>query len=482
MNNNAHTVVRRSVPCYFCNEFLEERYLPEHVKHCGAVLEECPNKCGVYVPRRNMRTHERSCIKVISSKRCVSEYNKAMDQGDSLWKGKVLSILTLLRGAIDEASKERKRLSETMSKNLTVLHRKQEALDMMRLNTIESIEETRRNNVTLDQRLNVLESSCDKMEQRTCVSFQKISEQLRLLQTGLDDEQRKHERSFDDWAKDLSDLKTFVAKESILVSGIWQEQLKRIHDLKLELEMRCKDSKDLVKRYEELSDRVVSTDKEIRELFQATTEQRKDIKAIRFQAKENLKYVEELIKDSSSKINTLEDNDRECKCCLRELEPFSTNGRLLWRIDRYKEKINEAKERDCPIYSPIFLNKDYGYTLRMKLFLNGIGQWKDRHVIGCLNVENGKWDPLLDWPCILRATVILKDQENPANDLRKIVKSVRREKNDTRDKPDNESGLYMFIPHTTLARYSGYTKNDVMFFEIQVKDIKTSDSMPSLVA
>ncbi|KAF7383419.1 hypothetical protein HZH66_012769 [Vespula vulgaris] len=477
MNNNAHAVVRRSVPCYFCNEFLEERYLPEHVKHCGAVLEECPHKCGVYVPRRNMQIHERSCSKRISKR---SSEIKA-DPRDSLWKEKVLSILTLLRGAINEAEKERKRLTETMSKNFAVLHRKHEVLDMMRLNTIESMEETRRNNVTLDQRLNVLELSCDNMEQRTCMSFQKISEQLQLLQTGLDDEQKKHEKLFDDWAKDLSDLKTFVAKESILVSGIWQEQLKRIHDLKLELEMRCKDSKDLVKKYEELCERIESTGKETRELFHTTAEQRKDIKALRFQAKENLKYVEELIKDSSSKVNTLEDSDRECKCCLRELGPFSTNGRLLWRIDRYKEKMNEAKEDDSPIYSPIFLNKDYGYTLRMELFLNGIGQWKDRHVIGCLKVENGKWDPLLDWPCILRATVILKDQENPANDLRKIVKSVRREQNDTKEKPDKESGLYMFIPHTTLARYSGYTKNDVMFFEIQVKDVKTSDSMPSLL-
>ncbi|XP_014613170.1 PREDICTED: TNF receptor-associated factor 5 [Polistes canadensis] len=476
-NNNAHNVVRRSVPCYFCNEFLEERYLSEHVKHCGAVLEECPHKCGVYVPRRNMQIHDRSCLKKIS-KRNNSEIK--VDPNDSMWKEKVLSILTLLRGSIDEAERERKRLNETMINNFTLLHRKQEILDMMRLNTIESLEETRKNSSTLDQRLNVLELGCDSMEQRTCISFQKISEQLQLLQKGLNEEQNKQDKLFDDWIKDLSELKTFVAKESILVSGIWQEQLKRIHDLKLELEMRCKDSKDLVNKYEELQEKIDSIGKETRELVRTTNEQRKDIKALRFQAKENLIYVEELVRDSSKVVTLENDDNSECKCCLRELGPFSTNGRLIWRIERYKEKINIAKEDDSPIYSPIFLNKDYGYTLRMELFLNGLGQWKDRHVIGCLKVENGKWDPLLDWPCILRATVILKDQENPANDLRKIVKSVRRENSDT-EKPDKESGLYMFIPHTTLARNSGYTKNDVMFLEIQVKDIKKSDSMPSLV-
>ncbi|KAK2587170.1 hypothetical protein KPH14_002920 [Odynerus spinipes] len=474
-NNNAHAVVRRSVACYFCNEFLEERYLPEHVKHCGAVLEECPHRCGVYVPRRNMQGHERSCGKRISKR--SSEVRT--DSQDSLWREKVLSVLTLLRGAISDAERERRRLAETVSKNLTVLHRKQEALDVIRLNAMETMEETRRNNATIDERLNNLELICDSMEQRTCMSFQKISEQLKLLQTGLNDEQKKHEKLFDDWAKDLSDLKTFVAKESILVSGIWQEQLQRIHDLKLELEMRCKDSKDLIKKHEELCEKIGSVEKEIGELRQITTDQRKDIKALRFQAKENLKYVEELIKDSA-KIEATSEN-RECECCLRELGPFSTNGRLLWRIDRYKEKMSLAKEDDRAIYSSVFLNKDYGYTLRMELFLNGKGQWKDRHVIGCLRVENGKWDPLLDWPCILRATVVLRDQENPANDLRKIVKSVRREKHDD-ERPDKESGLYMFIPHTTLTRYPGYTKDDVMFLDIQVKDIKTSDSMPSLVA
>jgi len=26
MSNNVHSVVRRSVPCYFCNEFLEKKF------------------------------------------------------------------------------------------------------------------------------------------------------------------------------------------------------------------------------------------------------------------------------------------------------------------------------------------------------------------------------------------------------------------------------------------------------------------------
>lgn len=40
-------------------------------------------------------------------------------------------------------------------------------------------------------------------------------------------------------------------------------------------------------------------------------------------------------------------------------------GHLIWRIDRYTSKLNDAKENDIILKSPIFCNKQYGYTLRV---------------------------------------------------------------------------------------------------------------------
>lgn len=40
-------------------------------------------------------------------------------------------------------------------------------------------------------------------------------------------------------------------------------------------------------------------------------------------------------------------------------------GHLIWRIDRYASKLKDAKENDLVLKSPIFCDKQYGYTLRV---------------------------------------------------------------------------------------------------------------------
>lgn len=462
--------MRRSVPCYFCNEFLEEKYLTDHVTHCAAVLEECPNKCGIYVPRGNLNGHQRSCDNTTSKRN-----DQLRNIQDSVWKEKVFSVLTLLRLAVDQADKDRIRLQDDLSRNLSLLHSQQESLVTLRVSVAEAIEESRSKNAALSQRLSDVEMITDNIQHCTTFNLQQISEQLKLLETELTDEQSDHKHEPDNWYKELKDLKTFVAKESVRASDIWQEHTQRINDLKLELEMRCKDSKKVTLKHDTLSEKVDSLSEEIRKHSENLARQKSDIKGLKFQMKENLKYIEELIAENcklepSSNLYSYE-----------SAEIVSTNGRVIWRIDHYQEKMNNAKENDCVLYGPVFCNKEYGYTLRMELFLNGKGHWKDRHVIGCLRVENGKWDPLLDWPCVLKAAVILRDQDNPANDIRKFVKTVRQDRNNS-NKPDKESGLYMFIPHTTLTRYSGYTKNNIIFLDIQVRDVRTSASTASLVA
>lgn len=473
MNNQVNSVTRRSVSCYFCNNFLEEKYLYNHVKHCGSVLEECSFKCGVYVPRKNMENHRKTCNRNITK-----ENNQIKETQDSLWKNKVFSILTLLRSAINIEEKERRILQDNMSHCLKLLNSQQKSIDFLRFQLTNVIKECHQSNEILNQRLNDLEITCDNMEQRTNLSFQQISEQLKFLHDELTNEQNKHDEVLGNWSLELKDLKTFLTKENVYINNIWQEQQQSINDFKLELEMRCKNSKELMDQQRFIMEKIKNLEKEIQEQLETTTNQKSDIKELKFQMKENLKYLEELIKDNL-KFNILEfpDYQYKCECC----DQYSNNGRLLWKIDRYKEKMTEAKENHCVLYSPKFLNKEYGYTLRLKLFLNGIGQWKDRHIIGCLQVETGKWDPLLDWPCILKATVILRNQENPANNVKKFVKAVGQDKSNAND-VNKETGIYMFIPHTILTRYPGYIKDNALFLDIQVTSIKSSASTLSLTS
>lgn len=474
MSNRVNSVVRRSVPCYFCNNFLEERYLFDHVKHCGSVLEECVYKCGVYVPRKKMEDHQKTCDRNASKRN-----SEIKDVNDNLWRNKIFSVLKLLRTALNDEETERKNLQSNLSQCFKLLHFQQESIDILRYQMAETIKERQRNDTTLNQRLNDMELTYNKMEQDTNLSFKQISEQLKLLHDELTDGQSKQDQVIGNWYIELKNLKTFLAQENAHVTGMWQEQQQLIHDLKLELEMRCKNSIELTTQQKDLIKKVDALGEEVQKQSTVAADHKSSIKGLKFQTKENLKYLEELIRENSKSI--VEEELVECRCERACADRFSTNGRLLWRIDRYKEKMTDAKENNCVLYSPTFSNKEYGYTLKVELFLNGIGQWKERHIIGCLRVEKGKWDPLLDWPCVLKGTITLRNQENPANDVRKLVKVVGRDKTNPVN-VDRDSGIYMFIPHTTLTRYSGYIMDNALFLDIQVKDVKASTSTPSLVS
>lgn len=43
-------------------------------------------------------------------------------------------------------------------------------------------------------------------------------------------------------------------------------------------------------------------------------------------------------------------------------------GHLIWRIDQYTSKLKDAKENEIILKSPIFCNRQYGYTLRVSIF------------------------------------------------------------------------------------------------------------------
>ncbi|XP_048512524.1 TNF receptor-associated factor 5 [Athalia rosae] len=480
MSNNMNHVARRSAPCYFCSEFIEERYIMEHIKHCGAVLEECPEKCGAYIPRFNLKSHHAQCsstrIKTISHTN-ATEVPKSIDE---TWKERVMSVLNLMRTAILDGKREQKKLEEKLTLSLETIRSKETALEAVKNKLTEANNRTRLSDGEVDFRLNRVEQAFTHIDEQLSLNFKQTYDQLELLENKFKDEEIIRKSNTDEWRKEIDALKKFLAQENAMISSVWHEQLKQIHDLKLELEMRCKASKELVKTQDILSEKIDILVQELRKHSEAIKSQADDTKALKFQLKENVTYLEDTIKEIP--VQNIPDSVN-CRCLNQEcFEPISTSGRLLWRIDRYKEKMTDAKENDTVLRSPIFYNKEYGYTLGVELFLNGRGQWKERHVIGCLQVLDGKWDALLDWPCILQATIILRDQENPANNVKKMLKVKRKDAADDNDKINKESGMYIFIPHTKLTRHDGFTKNNVVFLDIQVKDVKIGGSMASLIS
>lgn len=125
-------------------------------------------------------------------------------------------------------------------------------------------------------------------------------------------------------------------------------------------------------------------------------------------------------------------------------------GHLIWKINHYARKLNDAKESEVPLKSPLFSNKHYGYALRLDVHLNGIGTWKNRNLIVCLTVVNGDFDTLLPWPCKLKADIILRDQPDDFNEATDITKLVITKKRNDKFEYQNQ---FIHIPHQTVNRF-----------------------------
>ena len=124
-------------------------------------------------------------------------------------------------------------------------------------------------------------------------------------------------------------------------------------------------------------------------------------------------------------------------------------GHLIWRINHFSRKLDAARESETPIKSPLFSNKNYGYALRLDVYLNGIGTWKNRNLIACLSVVSGEYDTLLSWPCRLTADIILRDQPDDLSNAIDVIKLITTKKRNDKFEYQNQ---YIHIPHEVIKR------------------------------
>jgi TNF receptor-associated factor 3 len=191
-----------------------------------------------------------------------------------------------------------------------------------------------------------------------------------------------------------------------------------------------------------LNDRFMKTDYNVKQLTNTVHETEDKTEKLEKQ----VALYKELVYETKQSLADLEEH-------LRVQRQFNliTNirGHMIWRINRYSTKLNDAKESEVPLKSPLFSNKHYGYALRLDVHLNGIGTWKNRNLIACLTVVNGDYDTLLPWPCKLKADIILRDQPDDLNQATDITKLVITKKRNDKFEYQNQ---FIHIPHQVINR------------------------------
>lgn len=191
-----------------------------------------------------------------------------------------------------------------------------------------------------------------------------------------------------------------------------------------------------------VNDRQVTTDYNVKQLMNTMHETEDKSEKL----EKHVAMYKELIYETKQNLSDLEEHLR----VQRQFNMIANiRGHLIWKISHYSRKLNESRESDVPLKSPLFSNKHYGYALRLDIHLNGIGTWKNRNLIACLTVVNGDYDTLLPWPCKLKADIIVRDQPDDLNDAVDITKLVITKKRNDKIEYQNQ---FIHIPHQVINR------------------------------
>lgn len=80
-------------------------------------------------------------------------------------------------------------------------------------------------------------------------------------------------------------------------------------------------------------------------------------------------------------------------------EVHSFDGTLIWKITELEQKRQEAQNNpDRFLSSPTFCTSHHGYKMRVCLYLNGHGREWESKISLLLEMVEGEYDPILEWP------------------------------------------------------------------------------------
>lgn len=95
----------------------------------------------------------------------------------------------------------------------------------------------------------------------------------------------------------------------------------------------------------------------------------RQMKNIVYESEEKCENAKEIVLDAQKMSAQTRQELADLQAHLSAEKRFRTiencEGHLIWRIDRYAAKLKDAKENDIVLKSPIFCNKQYGFTLRV---------------------------------------------------------------------------------------------------------------------
>ncbi|XP_067928241.1 TNF receptor-associated factor 4-like isoform X2 [Watersipora subatra] len=152
-------------------------------------------------------------------------------------------------------------------------------------------------------------------------------------------------------------------------------------------------------------------------------------------------------------------------------------SQLIWKIDNYSAKLEEAKAGKKPtIFSPPFLTGRHGYKLAMSCCLFGDGKARGKSFSVFVCICKGEHDALLLWPFCHRVTFTLLDQCQDPEARRNVTYSVKpntcKENKAFLGRPSGERnasfGAQKFCDLGIIDTLD-YTRDDTLYLKVNIE-------------
>ncbi|KAG5896562.1 hypothetical protein JTB14_010391 [Gonioctena quinquepunctata] len=472
--------------CYFCNKIIEKETAVGHTAMCGNVLIPCPNNCGSYIPRVGLKKHQGECVNRTtkspqripnpnenymrnpqsSSQTSASLGRNGMTRSDprlleDIHKlSKKLSDLEGIYKYVQNNSKSPvpNQNLDTLKNNLIQLN-----LDMEKLKYQSKLAfdwrnstETALNNIK--QSLSSVNNTRRETEsqfaglQNRLTMLEKMLDQLNYLKDSFYREQAYNRQVDMNAEQNFADLKSHFAQENVLTLAILND-LKDTTGILQEEVQRTKNT------LEEQSAKFTNVIFDLRAASQIASEATEKLEIHDREFAEMRKDLNQLKLDMEILEGLSSSNDTACR-----------PGRLLWKVTDVETKMMKAKEFGSVAKSPVFYTHDYGYRIRILMYMNGLKKWKDRYALLCIHVLRGDYDMLLRWPCHIEGTVTIRNLEDidKAKQFSKYITAKRHSGDEESEEPQESSSSFIFIPHSTLMKAS-HVKDDTLFIDVKIQ-------------
>lgn len=233
----------------------------------------------------------------------------------------------------------------------------------------------------------------------------------------------------------------------------------------------------LINQTEEANDQTCELSKTSIEANEKVQAYIQELNNLRTSANKNLVNLHDVQKNQEKLQKEIE----EVHTTIDEYQYVSTDGVLTWKIDRFADRMADARsDREPSIYSPVFYSSPTGYKMRARVFLFGDGSARRTHLSIFFFLMKGDYDSILKWPFSHRITFCLLDQTEKNTH---VIDSFQPDvKSNSFKRPTTESnvasGIPKFYPLISLQQDNNpYVREDTLYLKVIVELNETPRSL-----